>query len=144
MLLTVITPTKKVFSEEIDELVVHTTNGEIGILPHHMPLVTSVLPGEMIMKIKGREQHYAITGGFLEVGEEGITVLADYAIQSEEIEVEKAMEAKQRAEEVLKRSREEGVSERDFAAAEAELRKAVLQINVAHKRRRERNPLSQK
>ncbi len=143
MLLTVITPTKKVFSEEIDELIVNTTSGQIGILPNHMPLVTSLLPGEMIMKIKGKEHHYAITGGFLEIGQEGITILADYAIQSEEIEVEKALEAKKRAEAVLKKSEEEGISQRDFAAAEAELRKAVLQINVAHKRRRDRNPLPQ-
>jgi F-type H+-transporting ATPase subunit epsilon len=105
MLLTVITPTKKVFSEEIDELNVHTTNGQISILPNHMPLVTSLLPGEMIMKIKGKEQHYAVTGGFLEIGKAGITVLADYAISSEEIKIDKAEEAKKRAEEILKYSK---------------------------------------
>lgn len=140
MLLNVITPNKTVFSEEIQELTVSTPGGQIGILPHHMPLVTSVLPGEMIMKIKGKESYYAVTGGFLEVNDKGVTLLADYAVHSDEIEVEKAVAAKKRAEEVLKRVKE-GVSERDFALAQSDLRRAVSELHVASRRRRERSAM---
>ncbi len=142
MHLAVITPNKTVLNEEIDELIVNTPSGQIGILPHHMPLVTAVNPGEMILKIKGREQNYAITGGFLEVGKEGVTILADYAIHSEEIEVEKALAAKKRAEEILKKTKE-GLSERDFAVAQADLRRAVSELHVANRRRRQRTPVPQ-
>ncbi len=143
MQLTVITPDKTVIDKDIDELIVNTPSGQIGILPNHMPLVTAVTPGEMILKIKGNPEHYALTGGFLEVGREGITLLADYAIHSEEIEVEKALEAKRRAEEILKKSKE-SISQRDFVVAQAELRKAVLQINVANRHRRERSAIPQR
>lgn len=142
MLLKVITPNKIVFKEDIEELTVNTAQGQIGILPHHMPLVTSIQPGEMILKIKGKNQHYAVTGGFLEVGKEGITILADHAIHSEEIEVDKALEAKKRAEEILRKSKE-GISERDFAVAQSDLRRAVLELHVANRRRKERNPMPQ-
>lgn len=140
MLLKVITPNKTVLQEEIEELTVNTISGQIGILPHHMPLVTSIQPGEMTLKIKGKTQHYAITGGFLEVSKEGITILADYAIHSDQIEVDKAMEAKKRAEEILRKT-EEGISERDFAEAQSELRRAVLELHVANRRRKERSPM---
>lgn len=142
MQLTVITPNRTVLSEDIEELTLETINGQMGILPHHMPLVTSIKPGEMTLKIKKKLRHYAITGGFLEVGKDGITILADYAIHSEEIDYEKAMAAKKRAEEVLKRAKE-GISERDFALAQSDLRRAVLELHVAKRRHRERAPQPQ-
>lgn len=143
MQLKVITPDKTVVTEDIEEITVNTPGGQIGILPHHMPLVTAVTPGEMILKIKGKIQHYAVTGGFMEVNRDGVTILADYAIHSEEIEVEKAMAAKKRAEEILKK-KEEGISERDFAVAQSDLRRAVLELHVANRRRKERNPVPQR
>lgn len=142
MHLDVITPDKKVLSEDIDGLSVNTPNGHIGILPHHVHLVTKVIPGEMTVKIKGKEKYYAVTGGFLEVNEDIVTILADYAVESEQIEVEKALEAKKRAEEVLKKTKEK-VSEKDFAIAQADLRRAVLQLHVANRRRRTRSTIPQ-
>lgn len=142
MQLKVITPDKSVLTEDIEEIIVNTPSGQIGILPHHMPLVTAISPGEMILKIKGKIRHYAVTGGFLEVGREGVTLLADYAIHSEEINVEKAMEAKKRAEDVIRKTKE-GVSERDFAVAQADLRRAVMELQVANRRRKTRNPIPQ-
>ena len=140
MHLQVLTPNKKIFSEEIDELIVNTMDGEIGILPNHTHLVTRLKPGEMIIKIKGEQQYFAITGGFLEVSKNKITILADYAVHSEDIGVEEVLQAKKRAEEILKRAKED-ISERDFAAAQADLRKAILQLNIANRRRRERSPI---
>lgn len=134
MNLKVLTPTKSVFDEEIDELIVDTPNGQIGVMKNHVPLITTVLPGEMSLKIKGKLQHYAITGGFLEVMHDSAMLLADYAIHSEEIELEKALEAKKRAEAILKRSKE-NLSERDFALAQGDLRKAISELRVAKRRR---------
>lgn len=143
MHLDVITPNKKVLSEEIDELTVNTPNGHISILPHHVHLVTKVVPGEMIVKISGKERYYAITGGFLEVNEDAVTILADYAVESEQIEVEKALQAKKRAEEILKKTKEK-VGEKDFAIAQAELRRAVMELHIANRRRRIRTTIPQK
>ncbi len=138
MHLKVITPDKILLSEEVDEVTVNTTEGTISILPQHMPLVTSLVPGEMELKAKGKIKHFAIAGGFLEVGKDQVTLLADFAVSSEEIEVDKAMAAKKRAEEILNRSKET-VSERDFAIAQADLRRAVSELHVAGRRRRERS-----
>lgn len=134
MILEIITPEKTVLKEEIDELFAPTDKGQIGILKHHINLVTKLEPGELIMKKNGKEQIYAITGGFLEVNEDKITILADYAAHAEEIDVEKAIAAQKRAEEVLKKSKEQ-ISERDFAIAESDLRKSILELGVAKRRK---------
>jgi F-type H+-transporting ATPase subunit epsilon len=135
MQLDVITPVKKIFSDEVDEVIVNTTSGQIAILPHHINLFTKVMPGEMIIKQKKDEQYLAITGGFLEVANNKITVLADYAVKSEDIEVEKAIQAQKRAEELLKK-KEEGISQRDQALAEADIRRSILELQIANRRRR--------
>ena len=143
MLLEVLTPNKKIFSEEIDELIVNTTNGQIGILPNHAQLVTRITSCEMTIKLKGKQHYFAITGGFLEVDKNKIVIIADYAIHSEDIGAEEAMHAKKRAEEILKRAKED-VGESNFAIAQADLRRAVLELHVANRRRRERSPIPQK
>ena len=146
MQLEIVTPEKIIYSGEIDEITINTADGEIGILPHHVNLFTKVLPGELRIKIGGKQQYLAITGGFLEVvndkNETKISILADYAVRAEEIEVEKAIAAQKRAEEILKK-KEEGISEQDFATAQGELRKAILQLHVAKRRHRSGNLPSQ-
>lgn len=138
MHLEVLTPDKKILSEEIEELIVNTPKGQIGILPHHVNFVTKVVPGEMLIKIKGKMKYFAMTGGFLEVNNNKINILADYAVESEKIEADRALEAKKRAEEVLKKSKE-SVSEKDFARAQVDLRRAILELNAVNRRRKERN-----
>jgi len=135
MQLEIVTPEKIIYQGEVDEVIVNTADGEIGILPHHVNLFTKVLPGEMTIKIGGKEQFLAITGGFLEVSNNKISLLADYAVRAEEIEVEKAIAAQKRAEEVLKK-KEEGLSEKDFASAQGDLRRALLELHVAKRRHR--------
>lgn len=137
MHLDVITPEKTVLSEDVDEVTVPTPSGQIGILPHHINLVSQVTQGEIIIKRKGKEEFYAITGGFLEVANGKVSVIADYAAHAEDIDVEKAIKAQKRAEEILKKGAE-SFSERDLAIANAELRKSLLQINVANRRRHNR------
>lgn len=133
MQLEIVTPEKIIYTGDIDELIVRTTEGEIGILPNHMNLFTKVVPGEVTIKIGGRAQFLAITGGFLEVKENKVSILADYAVQAEDIKVEKALEAQKRAEEILKK-KEEGISEEDFATAQADLRRALLELHVSKRR----------
>jgi F-type H+-transporting ATPase subunit epsilon len=137
MLFELVTPEKVILKQEIDELQVLTPKGQIAILPHHTQLLTKVLPGEMVVKIGGKEEFLAVTGGFLEVRDNTITLLADYAIRSHEIEVEKALKARDRAQEVLKK-RKEAISDRDLAMAEGELRRSILELHVANRRRKQR------
>lgn len=128
----IITPEKVVYKDDVSEIVVPTETGEIAILPNHVNLLTRILPGEMVIK-KGVQEHFlAITGGFLEIVNNNINILADYAVRAEDIELAKAQEAQKRAEHMIK----EKSSDKEFRIAEAELQKAVLQLKVAGKRKR--------
>jgi len=132
MHLDVITPDKTLLSEEVDEVILSTPGGEIGILPHHENYVSQVTSGEMVVRVKGKTQYYAITGGFLEIANNRVTILSDYAVHSEDIDVQKALEAKKRAQEMLKK-KGEGLSEQDFAVASSELQRAVSELHVANR-----------
>ena len=131
--LEIITPEKVVYKDEVDEVVAPTTNGEIAILPNHIDLLTQVSPGELIVKKGSNQQYLAITGGFLEVFDNKISILADYAIKAQDIEVARAQEAKRRAEKLM----EEKTSDNDLRIAQGEMIKAILELKVAtkHKRR---------
>ncbi len=135
MFLEIITPENTVLKDDVDEIQVPTMDGQIGILPHHVNLVTTLTSGEIIIKRERKERVIAVTGGFLQVHNNNISILADYATSADDIDVNQAIEAQKRAEEILKKGRED-VSERDFAIAEAELRKSILQINVGKRRKR--------
>lgn len=135
MQLTVITPEKIIYEGDIKELVVNTAAGELGILPHHINLFTKIIPGELIIKEQKQNHHLGITKGFLEIKNNIATILTDYAVRAEEIEVKEAMEAQRRAEEVLKK-RKEGISEQDYATAQAELARAIMELKIANKLRK--------
>lgn len=135
--LEIITPEKVVYKDDVNEVISPTVNGEISILPNHVGLLTQIAPGEITVKKQGREYFLAITGGFLEVSRNKVTILADYAIRSEEIEIEKAQEAQKKARKLM----EEKTSEKDFAIAESELRRSLLELKVAHRRKHLRTSL---
>lgn len=130
-----ITPEKTVYKDEIEELTIPTSSGQITILPNHISLFTHVEHGEMIIKKNNKEQYLAVTEGFLEVNKNTATLLADYAVRSEEIEISKAIDAQKRAERVIKESREK-ISREDFALAESQFRRSILELKVASKRRK--------
>lgn len=132
LLLEIITPEKIVFKDEIDEVICPTVNGEIAILPNHIGLITQVIPGELVIKKNSKYQSIAITEGFLEVSNNHITILANYAINAENINVAKAEEAKKRAEHLM----EEKTTDHDFRVAEGELRRAMLELKVGYKHKR--------
>jgi len=129
LVLEIITPTKVVLSEEVDEVTLPTVNGEISILPNHIDLLTKIKPGEMIVHRNNKTEAYAITGGFLEINHNHVNILADHAIHADDIEIAKAEQAKERAEKAMK---EKG-TEQDFRVANAELVKSLLELKVARK-----------
>ena len=134
MQLEIVTPEKILYQGDVDQITLNTASGKISVLPHHVNLFTKVEPGELLIKIESREQYLAITGGFLEVSNNKVTILADYAVHADDIDVEKALEAQKRAEELLKK-KEENLSEQDFAEARAELSRAILELHIANRRR---------
>lgn len=129
--LKIVTPTREVLSEEVDEISAKTADGQIGILPNHVGLLTRLVPGELIVRKGGKPQAFAILGGFLEVADNNVNVLADYAIRAEDIEIAKVQEAHERA----KKAVQEKKGQEDFVVAEAELRKSIMELEVAKKYR---------
>src|SRR4051812_36102190 len=114
--LDVITPTQTVLSEEVDEITINTANGEISILPGHIPLLTKLIPSEMIVRNGGKVSPFAVLGGFLEIAENKVTILSDYAVRAADIEIAKAKEAKDAAEKLMK----DKDSNKNFVVAEAD------------------------
>jgi F-type H+-transporting ATPase subunit epsilon len=133
LLLEIITPEKVVYKEEVDEIIAPTVNGEIAILPNHVNLLTQINPGELIIKKGDHQQSLAITGGFLEVQNNKISIIAEYAVKAQDIETGRAMEAKKRAEKVMS----EKSTDNELRIAQAEMIKAILELKVAtkHKKR---------
>jgi len=132
LILEIITPEKIVYKNEIDELIAPTADGQIAILPNHIGLLPQIIPGELIIRKGNSQEALAVTGGFLEVAKNHISILADYAIRAEDIEVAKTQEAQKRAEKLM----EEKVSDRDFRMAQADLIRAITELKVATKYKR--------
>jgi F-type H+-transporting ATPase subunit epsilon len=133
--LEIVTAERQVLSEEgVDMVVAPAVDGEVGILPHHAPLITVLQIGELRVKKGSDERSIVIAGGFMEVLHNKVTVLADAAERSEEIDLAAAEEARHRAEQSLANREQIG----DAAAAEAALRFAQLRLRVGTGRRRTR------
>lgn len=132
--LDVVTAERVVFSDEVDVIVAPGIEGQLGILPHHAPLMTILKPGELLVRKDGEEFSLVITGGFLEVRPDRVIVLADAAERVEEIDMARAEEAKRRAQEQLR----ERPPEVDTARAQAALLRALARLEVVQRRRRRR------
>jgi F-type H+-transporting ATPase subunit epsilon len=130
--LEIVTAERVVFSEDVDVVIAPGVEGQLGVLPNHAPLMTTLMPGELLVRKGGEEFALAITGGFVEVRPDRIIVLADAAERVEEIDVARAEEARRRAEERLK----EPATEVDLLRAEAALRRSLARLQVAARRRR--------
>jgi F-type H+-transporting ATPase subunit epsilon len=123
-------------AEGVDEVVAPGVEGEFAVLPSHAAFITMLAPGEMRIIRSGDEEALAITGGFFEVRNDRVVILADAAERAEEIDVARAEEARQRAEQLLL-EREEVA---DLVQTEAALRRALARIRVAEKRGRRGRP----
>ena len=131
----IVTAERVVYSQDVDIIIAPGSQGELGILPGHAPLLTTLKPGMLVVRHGGEEVDMFVNGGFLEVMQDKVVVLADVAERAEEIDVAKAEEAKRNAEESLRKS----ASSVDIAAAEAALRRSLMQLKVAEYRRKKSN-----
>jgi len=136
--LDIVTAEGVVYSEEVDVVVAPGIEGQLGILPHHAPLMTTLQVGELRVRKGGEEFSLAISGGFLEVRPDRVIVLADAAERSEEIDIARAEEAKRRAQEQLSRQ----PPAVDAARAEVALRRSLARLKVAEKRRKRKPGIS--
>ena len=121
--------------ENVDMVVAPSVDGEVGILPNHAPLLTVLETGELRVKKGTDEQSIIVSGGFLEVLEDKVTILADVAERQEEIDVAAAEEARGRAQSALT-NRDQDTA--DLAAAQAAMRLAALRLRVGTRGRRRR------
>lgn len=127
-----VTAEQRVVSGEADYLIAPGIEGELGVLPNHIPLMTPLRPGEVMIRNDGEEQYLFVTGGFLQVLPDRVVILADAAERAEEIDEQRADAARQRAQQALEQS--DGLD----AEARAALERAVFRIRVAELRRRRR------
>ncbi len=131
----VVTGEREVLVEDdVDMVVAPGIEGQLGILPQHAPLVTTMVPGELRIVKGGNEEALAIGGGFLQVGPDRVLVLADTAERSEEIDLARAEDARRRAEAAVSDPRAAGV---DPSLAQAAMRRSTVRLRVAQRRRRQ-------
>jgi F-type H+-transporting ATPase subunit epsilon len=134
LLLEIVTPERLVYSDYVDSVQVPGIEGELGILPHHAPLLSMLGMGELRIRKGGSEESFAIFGGFLQVRPDKVVVMAETADLASEIDLERAQEARRAAEKALETGYHEPA---DLAAARAALQQALLRIRVAERRHRE-------
>ena len=132
--LEIVTPEKLAYSDEVDTVVLPGSEGELGVLPHHAPLISTLGAGELRLRKGGQEESFAIMGGFLQVLPDKVVVMAEMADMASDIDLEKAQAARHQAEQALESGYVEGA---DLSAARAALQAALIRIRVAERRHRE-------
>ena len=132
--LQIITPEKTVFDDEVEQVGLPTTTGQITVLPGHVNLVTQIEPGEIFFGKREKITRLAAGLGFAQIGPDNVKVLVDLAAPEEEIEERKIEEAKKAAEEALKQKHL--LSEEEYATAAANLQKALVQLKIKRRHHR--------
>jgi len=129
--LEIVTPEEKIYSEDVEMVTLPGTEGELGVYPNHVPVLTALKPGELRIVKAGRETAMAIGEGFVEIKADGVSILTDMALQSEKIDIAAAEEAVARAQAAMK----EDTSPEQVAAIQASLQKALAQLHVKRRHR---------
>ncbi len=132
--LEILTPERRVYEDDVDMVIAPGTEGYLGILPRHTPLLTALGPGELRVRKGGAEQALTVFGGFMDVRPDRVVILTDAAEHAEEIDEQRAQEARDRASRALA----EGVTGLEEAAARAELERSIVRLKVSQRRRRQR------
>ena len=132
----IVTQERTVFSGEVDAVSLPGSEGRMGILPNHLPLLTTLGFGEVIVRTNNQEEYFAIGGGFAEVQPDKVIILADSAEHADEIDEDRAQKARERAEKIMI----EGIPEdpERYAQIQASLRRAQIRLDVSRRRRRRR------
>jgi len=128
--LQIVTPDKIAYSEPVDMVTLPGIEGQMGILPEHVPLMTQMVPGEIIVRKDGRDYFLAVGEGLVEITADHVSILTDMAIGAEHIDEAKAEEARQRA---LARLREK-VTDEELASVNASLARSLAQLHVKRRR----------
>ena len=130
--LEIVTPEKAVYADDVDMVIAPASEGYVGILPHHAPLLTTLGPGEFRVKKGGVEEVMAVFGGFMDVRGDRVIVLTDAAEPADEIDTQRAQEARDRAQQALAGP----ISAAEEARARASLQRALVRIRVSERKRR--------
>ena len=130
--LEIVTPERLAFSGPVDSVSVPGSEGELGILPHHAPLLATLGVGELRYRSGGTEESFVIAGGFVQVRPDKVVVMAELADMASEIDLEKAAEARKAAEQALESGYQEGA---DLSIARAALQTALLRERLARRHR---------
>ncbi|MEL7562101.1 F0F1 ATP synthase subunit epsilon [Dehalogenimonas sp. 4OHTPN] len=136
--LEVVTPERSVFSDDVDIVVAPGIEGELGILPHHTPLMTALKTGELRARKGSEEFLLCVAGGFMEVRPDRVIVLADTCERAEEIDLARAEEARRKAEQRMAEKYQPGF---DAAESEAALHRAMARLAIAEKSKRRKGSL---
>ncbi len=131
--LTIVTPERELYSEEVDQVTLPTQTGQITVLPHHIPLVAPLSPGELIIKQGTDVVPLSVAGGFVKVERDSVQVLADGAEHVEEIDEAEAQAAKERAEQLMQQKQ---LDNEQYAEISAKIEQELARVHVARKWRR--------
>lgn len=130
--LNIVTPEEQTFSDEVDGVVIPGSEGELGVLEAHAPLVTTLLPGELRYSKGGVEESLAVGEGVVEVTRDSVSILTDLAVTTHDIDEAAVEEALQRAQDALA----EKMSDEEIATVEASIQKSLAQLHVKRRHRK--------
>ena len=130
--LEIVTPERKAYSEDVDMVTVPGSEGELGILPQHVPLLSSIKPGELRVLKDGKETFLAVGEGFVEVTQERVIVLTDMALEDTQIDEAAAQAAFEKAQEALRAQR---LSDEEHAMVQASLDRSIAQLMIKRRKR---------
>jgi F-type H+-transporting ATPase subunit epsilon len=128
--LQIVTPDSQAYSDQVEMVTLPGAEGEMGVYPHHVPLMTQLVPGEIVVRKDGQDFYLAVGEGFVEITGDHVAVLTDMAIAANDIDEAKAEEARRRAEARLA----EQISDEETAIIQANLANSLAQINVKRRR----------
>ncbi len=130
--LEIITPEATAYSEDVEMVALPAVEGEMGVFPQHVPLMTQMVPGEIAVRKDGREYFLAVGEGLIEVAGDHVSILTDLAIAAEKINEEKVEEARRRAEARL----QEKLSDEEVASVNASMARSLAQLRVKRRQHR--------
>jgi len=133
MLLEIVTPEGVTYSSQVDEVIMPSADGELGILPMHAPLMTKIVPGELLIRAEGKESYMAVGEGFAEVVQDRVAVLTDMAVEENDIDEDAVTKAMERAQKTLEEGDKLGAEE--AAMVQAAIQKSMAQLRLKRRRR---------
>ena len=130
--LEIVTPDGTAYSEDVEMVTLPGVEGQMGVFPHHVPLMTQMVPGEIIVSKRGQDYFLAVGEGLIEVAGDRVAVLTDLAIAAEKIDEAKVGEARQRAEARLRGK----LSDEQVASVNASIARSLAQLQVKRRQKR--------